>query len=136
MNGYAAVCRALEAVGVDRTFGLPGTQTVRLFEAMRRSSIRHTLASHELGAAFMAIGYARATGKVGVLVTIGGPGLAYALPALAEASLDSVLLLHLVSATEVVPGRKDSLHRIDQPTIVSPLLKAFFRSERSPRRRL
>src|SRR5690606_39448510 len=106
---WTRAVRGLEAAGVEHVFGVPGTQTVELFEAIRRSSLRVTLPTHELAGAFMAGGYARAARGVGVLLTIGGPGFTYALPGLAEASLDSVGLLHLVSAPATSPGNRFQL---------------------------
>ncbi|MEX2375126.1 MAG: thiamine pyrophosphate-binding protein [Dehalococcoidia bacterium] len=127
MSIWNAVCTSLERLGVERVFGVPGTQTVELFEELRRSRISVTLPTHELAAAFMAGGYYRATGRVGVLLTIGGPGFAYAVPGLAEARLDSVGLLHIVTAPATDPGKHFHLQAIDQSTIAGPLSKAEFR---------
>ena len=89
MTGAERICRSLEALGVDTVFGLPGSQNVALFEALRTSRLQTIVAMHELGASFMANGYARASGRPGVLMTIPGPGFTYALTGLAEALLDS-----------------------------------------------
>lgn len=121
---HRRLCDALEARGVECVFGLPGTQTVELFEALRTSSIRVVLATKETSAAFMANGYARASGRPGVVLTIGGPGFAWALPGIAEARLDSVPLVHLVTAPATGPGRAFQLQRIDQEAIAGPILKA------------
>jgi acetolactate synthase-1/2/3 large subunit len=119
-----AICEALESLGVDCVFGVPGTQTVDLFEALRARGIRTVLSTHELAAAFMAIGYYRASGRVGVLVTIPGPGLTYAVTGLAEASLDSAAIVHIVGPTPPpVPGRRFELQKIDQAGVVGPLVK-------------
>src|SRR3546814_1700559 len=90
MTGYDRLCRVLEALAVDTVFGLPGSQNIALFEALRKSSLRTVVPAHELAAAFMAIGFSRASGKVGVITTITGHGLTYAITGLAEARLDSV----------------------------------------------
>jgi len=127
---YDSVVRALETHGVSRIFGLPGTQTTAFFGALRKSRIGFTLATSELSAAFMANGYARASGRVGVLATIGGPGFTYALTGLAEARLDSVPLLHLVTAPATAPGSAFQLQAIDQPAIAGPLVKGCFTIER------
>ena len=79
------VIEALHAAGVTHAFGLPGTQNLAVFEALRTSSLRTVVASHELGASFMANGFFRASGKVPLLATIPGPGFTYALSGLAEA---------------------------------------------------
>ena len=85
MKGAETVCHTLQALGADTVFGLPGTQNVALFEALRTSRLRTIVAVHELGASFMANGYARASGRPGILTTIPGPGFTYALTGLAEA---------------------------------------------------
>src|ERR1700737_902845 len=95
LTGGTILCSELEKLGVQHIFGLPGSQNVSFFEALRQSSIRTVLATHELAAAFMANGYYRASGKVGVLTTIPGPGFAYTVAAIAEASQDSSALLYI-----------------------------------------
>src|SRR5437868_12942252 len=97
VTGAVALCSALERMGVKHIFGLPGAQNVACCEALRQSPIRAVLATHELAAAFMATGYYRASGKVGVLTTIPGPGLAYTVAGIAEASQDSAALLYIVA---------------------------------------
>jgi len=110
-------------MGVRCVFGLPGTQNVELFEELRTSSLRTVLATSELAAAFMAVGYARASGRPGVLVTIPGPGFTYALPGLAEARLDSVPLIHIVVHKPLPPGRRFRHQEIQHQEIVRPLVK-------------
>ena len=123
---FHALCEALRSYGLRRVFGVPGTQTLGLFDALRRSDLEFTLASHELGAAFMANGYYRACGEPAVLATIGGPGFTNALTGVAEACLDSVALVHLVSAPATAPGERFQLQAIDQASIARPLVKACF----------
>jgi len=110
-------------VGVSTVFGLPGTQTVHLFDSMRRSGLRTVLATHELAASFMANGFARASGQPAVLATIPGPGFTYALTGLAEARHDSAPLLLLVTKSCPSPGRRFSLQVIDQPAMAKEVLK-------------
>lgn len=83
----------LAARGVDVVFGIPGVHTVELYRGLAGSPIRHVTARHEQGAAFMADGYARVTGKPGVAFVITGPGLTNALTAMAQARADSVPML-------------------------------------------
>jgi acetolactate synthase-1/2/3 large subunit len=130
-RGDEIVSATLEALGVRTLFGVPGTQTVGLFEALRRSSIRTVLATHELGAAFMANGYFRASGEVGVLVTIPGPGFAYALAGLAEARADSAGLLHVTGRPNPTPNRRFLLQHLDQASVAGPLVKSVFDVERT-----
>ena len=80
----------LERLGVEVIFGLCGHTIVGLLDAIGKSSIRYITARHEQVAAHMADGYARATGKPGVLITHLGPGLFNAVTGIANAALDSV----------------------------------------------
>ncbi len=130
-SGNEVLCRLLERLGVGFVFGVPGTQNVALFEALRKSSIRTVLTTSELGAAFMAIGYARTSGSVGVVATIPGPGFVWALPGLAEARQDSVPLLHLVGRPASAPGSKFQLQALDQAAVAGPLVKGVVEVERA-----
>jgi len=114
---------ALRAAGADSVFGLPGTQTIDAFQALRRSGLRTVVATHEMAAAFMANGYARASGRPGILTTIPGPGFTYALTGLAEAWLDSAAIVHVVPAARELPDREFALQAIDQRAMAGPLVK-------------
>lgn len=131
MTGAELLCRTLESLGVDVLFGLPGTQTVPLYEALRRSSIRAIVPTNELAATFMAVGYARVSGRVGVVTTIPGPGFTYALTGLAEARLDSAAVVHIVPAATSANGRVFGLQAIDQLAIAAPLAKAVYVIDRA-----
>ena len=128
-SGSDRICAALEGLGIETVFGLPGTQNVPLFEALRTSRLRTVLASHELGAAFMAAGHYRASGRVAALVTIPGPGFTYALTGLAEARHDSAALLHITGAPPE-GGRRFQLQALDQDAMAAPVVKRQFRIER------
>jgi len=130
MNDLAegSLVESLSSQGVHYVFGLPGTQNVALFEALRRSPIRTVLATSELNAAFMAVGYARASGRPGILTTIPGPGLTYALPGLAEARLDSVPLIHILVSPEREPGRRFQHQEIDNLGLISRIAKDIVRA--------
>lgn len=133
MRGADRLCGALEEMGVDTLFGLPGSQNVALFDALRTSRMRTVVATHELAASFMANGYARASGRPGVLVTIPGPGFTYALTGLAEAFLDSVPLLHILGQPATEPGRRFQLQALDQRSVVNPIVKRVFEAGRLDR---
>ncbi|MDX1481464.1 MAG: thiamine pyrophosphate-binding protein [Woeseiaceae bacterium] len=76
MTGGDAIVRAVEANGIDTVFGLPGAQIYPLFDALARSERIKTIVSrHEQGAAYMAMGYAKATGKPGAFSVVPGPGV-------------------------------------------------------------
>jgi acetolactate synthase-1/2/3 large subunit len=79
--------------GVEVVFGIPGVHTVELYRGLAAGRIRHVTARHEQGAAFMADGYARISGKPGVALVITGPGVTNALTAMAQARADSVPML-------------------------------------------
>jgi acetolactate synthase I/II/III large subunit len=79
------VVQGLAARRVTHVFGIPGVHTVELYRGLAGSGLRHVTARHEQGAAFMADGYARASGQVGVAFAITGPGLLNTLTALAQA---------------------------------------------------
>lgn len=79
--------------GVSVVFGIPGVHTVELYRGLAAGLIRHVTARHEQGAAFMADGYARVSGKPGVALVITGPGITNALTAMAQARADSVPML-------------------------------------------
>lgn len=122
-SGADVLAQTLKGLGADIVFGLPGTQNVPTFEAFRRAGLRTVLCVHEVGASFMANGFARASGRVGVIATIPGPGFLYAFPGLAEARLDSVPLLHVVGQPPSGPGGRFLHQAIPQERMVRSLVK-------------
>jgi acetolactate synthase-1/2/3 large subunit len=122
-NGADLLCRTLESLGIEHVFGVPGTQSILLYEAIQRSKLRSVVSTHELAASFMANGYFRASGKVAPLVTIPGPGFTYALTGVAEASQDSAALLHIVGQPAARAGKIYEFQSIDQGSIAAPLVK-------------
>jgi acetolactate synthase I/II/III large subunit len=126
-HAVAAVLRqTLERLGAGATFGLPGGPNRELFLALRGSSVRLVVPSHELAAAFMAGGYGRVSGRPGVLLTIPGPGFAYALAGIAEAWQDSAPLVHIVAAPPEPPHQRLRHQALDQTAIAAPMVKAVF----------
>jgi acetolactate synthase-1/2/3 large subunit len=128
-TGAEALCDALEREGVECVFGLPGTQTVEIYDALHSSRIRSIVPTHELAAAFMANGYARASGKPGVLITISGPGVAFAPAGLAEAKLDGIPLVHFTVAPAIGPTGDPSFQAFDQMAFARPIVKAVLRAD-------
>ena len=124
MNVVDIIFQELKSSGIRHIFGLPGTQNVALYEGLRKSGIHCITPVHELSASFMANGYARASGRTGVLLTIPGPGFTYALTGLAEAFLDSVPLLYLLIQPYYTKGNKFRNQEIDHLAIAKPLVKA------------
>jgi 5-guanidino-2-oxopentanoate decarboxylase len=131
--GEAAIA-LLEAYGVDTVFGIPGVHTLDLYKGLGRSPIRHVLARHEQGAGFMADGYARVTGRPGVVVPITGPGITNAATAIGQAWSDSVPILMLSSenpTTDLGLGR-GRLHEIMNQEAVTAPMCAFSATARRP----
>ena len=127
LEGCIRVLRTVERLGITHVFGLPGTQTVPLYEALRRSGLQSVVPGSELMAAFMAGAFHRASGRPALLVTIPGPGFAFALPGLAEARLDSAALIHLTIAAAEGPEARFRLQAIPQRAIAARLAKAVMR---------
>lgn len=108
MTGGQAVIRTLARFGVDTVFGLPGIQLDPLFDALhgQRQSIRTYHTRHEQGCAYMALGYAQASGKVGVFAVVPGPGILNASAALATAAGSNAPVLGL---TGQIPSKQIGL---------------------------
>ncbi|MEM7033277.1 MAG: thiamine pyrophosphate-binding protein [Chloroflexota bacterium] len=94
--GAEAIVKSLEREGIEIVFGIPGLYDMPIFDALyRHPTIRTITVRHEQGAAFMADGYARVTGKPAAILTLPGPGLTNALTGIGEAFSDSVPMLIL-----------------------------------------
>ncbi|MDP5052842.1 MAG: 5-guanidino-2-oxopentanoate decarboxylase [Congregibacter sp.] len=112
----------LEAYGIDTVFGIPGNHTVQLYRGLGNSSIRHISPRHEQGAAFMADGYARASGKPAACFLISGPGLGNAVTPMIQALADSVpmLVITAVAARYELGMGEGRLHEVpDQGALAS-----------------
>ncbi|WP_439106343.1 5-guanidino-2-oxopentanoate decarboxylase [Congregibacter sp.] len=112
----------LEAYGIDTVFGIPGNHTVQLYRGLGNSNIRHISPRHEQGAAFMADGYARASGKVAACFLISGPGLGNAITPMIQALADSVpmLVVTAVAARSELGMGEGRLHEVpDQSALAS-----------------
>lgn len=92
-TGGAAVVAALTDHGVDTVFGIPGTHNLEVYRHLGAAGIRHVAPRHEQGAGYAADGYARVTGKPGVVLTTTGPGLTNVSTAAATAYADSIPVL-------------------------------------------
>ena len=125
MTGAEIVWDALLREGVDTVFGYPGGAVLHLYDALvrMRGRIRHVLVRHEQGAVHMAEGYAKATGKPGVVLVTSGPGATNAVTGIANAFMDST---PLVVITGQVPRRMigtDAFQEIDTVGITRPCTK-------------
>lgn len=109
MTGGQAVVDTLDAWGVDVVFGIPGIHTLAIYDALyKHPRIRHVTARHEQGAGFMADGYARASGRVGVVLTTTGPAAMNALTPVGEAHAESSPILLICSGPTDETHGKDS----------------------------
>jgi len=96
MTGAKMIVQALIDQGVDTVFGYPGGAVLPIYdEVFQQNSIKHVLVRHEQGAVHAAEGYARSTGKPGVVLVTSGPGATNAVTGLTDALLDSIPLVVL-----------------------------------------
>ena len=127
MTGAQAIIASLEAEGVDTVFGYPGGQAIKIYDALHDSKkLHHVLARHEQGATHMADGYARATGKVGVVLVTSGPGATNTVTGIATAYMDSIPMVVITGqVTRGVIGT-DSFQESDIVGITMPIVKHSF----------
>lgn len=106
--------RLLREYRVEKVFGIPGVHTIELYRGLPGSGLQHITPRHEQGAAFMADGYARASGKPGVCFLITGPGVTNAATAMAQAYSDSVpmLVISAVNRREDLGMGRGRLHEL------------------------
>lgn len=118
---------ALEQLGIQYTFGIPGTHTTELYDAINNSEkIKPILVTHEGGAAFMAEGMARIGGLIGALTIVPGAGVSHAMSGIGEAFLDGVPMLVISGGTRRDSGRHYQLHQIDLAKMVAGVTKKSY----------
>jgi acetolactate synthase I/II/III large subunit len=126
LTGSESLWATLVGEGVDTVFGYPGGAILPAYDALRKFPIRHVLVRHEQGAAHMADGYARASGKVGVAIATSGPGATNLITGIATAMLDSI---PIVCITGNVPSKvlgTDAFQEVDITGITLPVTKHNF----------
>ena len=125
LTGAEAVVEMLKAHGVEAIFGLCGDTSLPLYDALSRfsGSIKHILTRDERHAGYMADGYARVTGKVGVCEGPSGGGATYLLPGLVEANESSIPVLAINTDISVSSRNKYTLTELDQRRLMQPLTK-------------
>jgi acetolactate synthase-1/2/3 large subunit len=127
MTGAKALVETLLAEGTECVFGIPGAQENEVWDTMKSRGLGYLLVTHEFSAAAMADGYARSTGKPGVLCVVPGPGLTNSIGGLGEALLDSVPLVCIVG--DVARGdkyRPFQVHELPQAGLVRQVTKETF----------
>ncbi|MBM3995321.1 MAG: thiamine pyrophosphate-binding protein [Planctomycetes bacterium] len=127
MSGADALVETLRAEGVDCVFGIPGAQENEVWDALKTKRLPYLLTTHEFSAATMADGYARSTGKPGVLCIVPGPGLTNALTGLGEALLDSVPIVCIVGdVSNATNARPFQVHCLNHVSLLQPVTKRVF----------
>src|SRR5688500_10571772 len=127
MTGAQALVRALENVGVDTMFGIPGGAILPAYDPIYDSKkLRHILVRHEQGAGHAAQGYAYATGRVGVCMATSGPGATNLVTPIADAYMDSVPIVAITG--QVASGHigTDAFQEADIAGITMPITKHNF----------
>ena len=127
MTGAQALIRALEDLGVQDVFGLPGGAILPVFHAINDDTkFRFTLVRHEQAAGHAAEGYALATGKVGVCLVTSGPGATNVVTAIADANMDSVPMVVITGQVGVQAIGTDAFQEADIVGITYPVSKHSF----------
>jgi len=122
-TGAEILWDVLAREGVDVVFGYPGGAIMPAYDAMLKSSIRHVLVRHEQGAAHMADGYARASGRVGVCVATSGPGATNLVTGIATAMLDSIPMVCVTGQVSSKYIGSDAFQETDITGVTLPITK-------------
>ncbi len=123
-SGAQALLRALKAQGVDVIFGYPGGAVLPIYDALfQQNEIKHILVRHEQAAVHAAEGYARSTGKVGVVLVTSGPGATNAVTGLVDALMDSIPLVCLSGQVPTHLIGNDAFQEADTTGITRPATK-------------
>ena len=127
MTGARALIRALEEVGADTVFGIPGGTILPAYDPLLDSTkVRHVLVRHEQGAGHAATGYAQATGRIGVCMATSGPGATNLVTALADANMDSVPIVAITGQVASSAIGTDAFQEADICGISMPVTKHNF----------
>jgi len=126
LTGSEILWATLAGEGVTEVFGYPGGAILPAYDALRKFPIRHVLVRHEQGAAHMADGYARASGKVGVAIATSGPGATNLVTGIATAMLDSVSIVCITGNVSSKVLGTDAFQEVDITGITLPVTKHNF----------
>jgi acetolactate synthase-1/2/3 large subunit len=126
MRAVDAVMECLKAEGVDVVFGYPGGANLPTYDAFVDAGIRHVLVRHEAGGAHAAEGYAKASGKVGVVFATSGPGATNIVTPLTDAMMDSVPLVAFTGQVRTDLLGTDGFQEADTFGITMPIVKHSF----------
>ena len=126
-TGARSIVRALEELGVEVIFGLPGGAILPTYDPLFESSkLRHILVRHEQGAGHAAAGYAAATGNVGVCIATSGPGATNLITAIGDANMDSVPMVAITGQVGASVIGTDAFQEADIVGATMPLTKHSF----------
>ncbi len=125
LTGAQIIIEALVEQGCDRVFGYPGGQVINIYDELykNRDRIKHIITAHEQGAAHAADGFARATGKTGVVIATSGPGATNLVTGIATAYLDSVPMVAITGNVPCSLLGRDSFQEVDICGITLPITK-------------
>jgi acetolactate synthase-1/2/3 large subunit len=127
LNGAQILVQSLKDEGVEYIFGYPGGAVLHLYDALfQQQDIKHILVRHEQGATHAADGYARATGKPGVVLVTSGPGATNAITGIATAYLDSIPLVVISGQVSMPVIGSDAFQEVDMVGISRPCVKHNF----------
>ena len=128
MNGARILVEELIHQGVKVIFGYPGGSVLNIYDELYLASdrIQHVLTAHEQGAAHAADGYARASGRTGVVLATSGPGATNLVTGIANAYLDSVPMVAITGNVAVKNLGKDSFQEVDIVGVTQPVVKHNF----------
>ena len=128
MTGAQILVETLIEQGVDTVFGFPGGMVVDIYDSLfdRQDKIKHILTAHEEGAVHAADGYARSTGRTGVVIATSGPGATNLVTGIATAYLDSIPLVAITGNVSNAQIGRDSFQEIDITGITLPITKHNF----------
>ncbi len=132
LSGADIICECLIEQGVDTVFGYPGGAALNTYDALYkyRDKINHILTAHEQGASHAADGYARSTGKTGVVITTSGPGATNIVTGIATADIDSIPLVAITGNVTTDQLGRDSFQEVNIVDIVKPITKASYLVEK------
>ncbi|MBN2854733.1 MAG: acetolactate synthase 3 large subunit [Halothiobacillaceae bacterium] len=127
LSGGQILVECLKAEGVDAVFGYPGGAVLHIYDALfQQEQVKHILVRHEQGAVHMADGYARATGKPGVVLVTSGPGATNAVTGIATAHMDSIPLIVITGQVPTSLIGNDAFQEVDNVGITRPCVKHNF----------
>jgi len=112
-TGGSVLFKVMQQHGVEHVFGYPGGAIMPIYDALYDSNVQHFLCRHEQGAAFSAVGYARASGKVGVCLATSGPGATNLITGLADALADSIPVVAITGQVPMVAMGSDAFQEVD-----------------------